>query len=411
MSFEYLIGGRYLRAKRKQTFISLITLLSAAGVAVGVMALIVVIAVMSGFEADLKDRILRGQSHIIVTVSEGVFNNSASVQSQVTKIGGVEAATAFIQTQVILRSDTSVAGAVLRGVDPQSAAEVIQPLAGVSFTLESGVEQQRTENPVPGIIIGRELARNLGVIKGDRIHVISPRGVLAPFGHVPAAKKFIVTGYFESGMYEFDQTFAYIQLQAAQKILRMNQTVTGIDVKVDDIYHADRVAQNIEQALGRPYRAQDWMQLNSNLFGALKLEKTAMFVILTLIVMVAAFNIASSLIMLVMEKTKDIAILKAMGATRQNIRKIFVYNGLVIGCAGTLCGLGLGLILSEFLRRYNIIDLTEDIYYSTTTLPVRLQWPEVVLILIAAIGISLLATLYPAHKASAMDPVEAIRYG
>jgi lipoprotein-releasing system permease protein len=411
MSFEYLIGGRYLRAKRKQSFISLITLLSAAGVAVGVMALIVVIAVMSGFEADLKDRILRGQAHIIITVQEGAFNDRARVRERVIQTEGVDTATAYIQTQVILRSDIGVAGALLRGVDPQTAGKVIQPLAGASFVPETAPEPQGVRRDVPGIIIGRELARNLGVVKGDRIHVISPRGVLAPFGHVPAAKKFIVTGYFESGMYEFDQSFAYIQLSAAQKLLRMGQAVTGIDVRVQDIYLADRVAASIERVLGPPYVAQDWMQLNRNLFGALKLEKTAMFIILTLIVMVAAFNIASSLIMLVMEKTKDIAILKAMGATRHSIRKIFVYNGLVIGCAGTVCGLGLGLVLAEFLRRYNIIDLTEDIYYSTTTLPVRLQWPEVVLILIAAVGISLMATLYPAHKASAMDPVEAIRYG
>ena len=264
---------------------------------------------------------------------------------------------------------------------------------------------------MPGIVLGRELAKNLGVVQGDVVHLISPRGMLAPTGHVPAMKPFRVSGYFESGMYEFDQTFAYIHLHDAQRLLRMGDAVTGLEIRVDDIYRAREVADAIVARLGSSYYARDWMQMNRNLFKALKLERRVMFIILTLIVLVAAFNIASSLIMLVMGKTKDIAILKAMGATDRSIRKIFVFNGRVIGVVGTSLGLVFGVILCSLLKRYNIHELTGDIYYFTTQLPVQMETLDVVSIVIAALVICLLATLYPARQAAKLNPVEAIRYG
>jgi lipoprotein-releasing system permease protein len=412
MSFEFFIGGRYLRAKQKQAFISLITYLSIAGVAVGVMALIVVIAVMTGFEVDLKTRILGGQANVVLMRYSGPFEDYRDVMRRIEPVEGVVAATPFIYSQVMLRTSSSTTGAVLRGIDPDTIGRVLKTLESVKVP-ETG-SSAGTEGPasgMPGIVLGRELAKNLGVVQGDVVHLISPRGMLSPSGHVPAMKPFRVTGYFESGMYEFDQTFAYINLHDAQRLLRMGEAVTGLEIRVDDIYRAREVADAIVARLGTGYYARDWMQMNRNLFKALKLERRVMFIILSLIVLVAAFNIASSLIMLVMGKTKDIAILKAMGATDGSIRKIFVFNGMVIGVVGTSLGLALGVLLCSLLKRYNIHELTGDIYYFTTQLPVQMEALDVVSIVIAALAICLLATLYPARQAAKLNPVEAIRYG
>ena len=412
MSFEFFIGGRYLRAKQKQAFISLITILSIAGVTVGVMALIVVIAVMAGFEADLKMRILGGQPQVIVMRHGGAFTGYQQILNDVENIDGVEAATPFIYAQIMLRSKHGASGAVLRGIDPESAGRVMKTLQEVYLPdPKAGDTSENIPPEAPGIILGRELAKNLGVIEGDIIYLISPGSLLSPIGHIPAMKQFKVNGFFESGMYEYDQTFAYIHIQEAQKIMRMENAITGIDVRVTDIYPARKIAERIIAKLGFPYWARDWMQMNRNLFKALKLERRVMFIILTLIILVAAFNIASSLIMMVMGKARDIAILKAMGATDQSIRKIFVFNGMVIGTIGTLLGLCLGLVICTVLKHYNIHELTGDIYYFTTTLPVKLETVNVVSIILAALLICFLATLYPARQASKLDPVEAIRYG
>ena len=412
MSFELFIGGRYLRAKQKQAFISLITYLSIAGVAVGVMALIVVIAVMSGFEADLKTRILGGQAHVILMRTGGPLEDYREVMRRAEAVEGIAAATPFIYSQVMLRTASATTGAVLRGIDSETVGRVMKTLESVKVP-ETGPAGSGEDalNRLPGIVLGRELAKNLGAVQGDVVHLISPRGMLAPTGHVPAMKAFRVTGYFESGMYEFDQTFAYINLHDAQRLLRLGEAVTGIEIRVNDMYQAREVADALVGRLGSGYYARDWMQMNRNLFKALKLERRVMFIILTLIVLVAAFNIASSLIMLVMGKTKDIAILKAMGATDRSIRKIFVFNGMVIGVVGTSLGLVLGVILCSLLKRYNIHELTGDIYYFTTQLPVKMEALDVVAIVVAALAICFFATLYPARQAAKLNPVEAIRYG
>lgn len=412
MGYELFISGRYLRSKHKQTFISLITILSTAGVTVGVMALIVVIAVMAGFESDLKARILGGQAHVVVMRHGDTFSDYRAIVSYLEGVDGVEAASPVIYNQVMLRSQSGVSGAVLRGIDPETAGTVIATLQDIN--LPATAEPSSAENQerlAPGIVLGKELARNLGVTRGDRVYLISPRGMLSPIGHVPSMKQFEVTDFFESGMYDFDGSFAYIHIRDAQRMLRMGDTVTGIEVRVDDVYGADKIARKIVDDLGFPYWAWDWMRKNKNLFTALKLEKTAMFIILTLIILVAAFNIASTLIMMVMGKTRDIAILKAMGATDKSIRKIFVFKGMVIGSVGTFLGVSFGTLLCALLKRYSIVELTGDIYYFTTKLPVRLAWLDVVLIVTAALAICFLATIYPARQASRLDPVEAIRYG
>jgi len=411
MSFELFIGGRYLRAKQRQTFISLITLLSIAGVTVGVMALIVVIAVMAGFEADLKSRILGVESHVVIMRHGGQFNDYRRVLKAVENEEGVEAATPFVYSQVMLRSSSGVSGAVLRGVDPASAGRVISNLDSRKLQRRKAPETAGGEPvAIPGIILGKELAKNLRLRKGDRVHLISPRGMLSPIGHLPGMKRFEVVGLFESGMYEFDGTFAYVRLNDAQRLQKMGEAVTGIEIRVKNIDQAGEIAGRIIKKLGFPYWARDWTQMNRNLFSALKLEKTVMFIILALIILVAAFNIASSLIMMVMQKTRDIAILKAMGATDKSIKRIFVFKGMVIGVLGTVMGVCLGFLLCTILENYPFIELPGDIYY-ITTLPVKLKALDVLTIAASALAICFVATLYPAHQASRLDPVDAIRYG
>jgi len=411
MSFEYFIGGRYLRAKKKETFISLITMLSIAGVTVGVMALIVVIAVMAGFESDLKNRILGIESHVVIMRHGSSFSDYHKILDQVVNTNGVEAATPFVYTQIMLRSSSGVSGAVLRGIDPESAGRVIKVLDNSALlNIKKMYGGKDATGSVPGVILGKELARNLGLGVGGAVYLISSRGMISPMGYLPAMKRFQVAGLFESGMYEYDGSLAYIHLKDAQKILHMEDSVTGIEVRVNDIYNARHIADKIIADIGFPYWARDWMQMNHNLFSALKLEKTVMFIILALIVLVAAFNIASTLIMMVMGKTKDIAILKAMGAMDGSIRKIFIFKGMVIGFMGTTLGVCLGFILCKLLEKYKFIELPGDAYY-ISTLPVRLEALDVFIIAAAAMVICFVATLYPARQASKLNPVEAIRYG
>ncbi|MBW2568703.1 MAG: lipoprotein-releasing ABC transporter permease subunit [Deltaproteobacteria bacterium] len=416
MSFELFIGGRYLRARQKQAFISLVTILSVAGVTIGVMALIIVIAVMSGAESDFRSRILMVESHVVLMRHGGAFTNYHRVLKDVKNIDGVEKAAPFVYAQIMLRSSSGVSGAVLRGIDPESEDQEIAGIDKVSLQQKLMRNQGRETEPfIPGIILGEQLATNLSVIEGDIIYLISPRGIISPIGHMPAMKRFKVTGLFESGMYEYDASLAYIHLKDAQTLMRIGDSVTGIGIRVNDVFHADIIAKKIISALNIKYKnqsywARDWMQMNYNLFSALKLEKKAMFIILTLIVLVAAFNIASSLIMMVMGKTKDIAILKAMGVTNKSIRKIFIFKGMVIGAIGTFFGTCLGLVGCALLKHYKFIELPGDIYYFTT-LPVQLELFDVFIIVSATMTICFIATLYPAIQASKLDPVEGVRYG
>jgi len=411
MSFEWFIGGRYLRARRKQAFISVITILSVAGVTVGVMALIVVIAVMSGAVTELKARILGVESHVVVMKHGGAINDFQRIIKRIEGVDGVVSAAPFVYSQTMIRSRYGVSGAVIRGIDPNARGESVPGLSPevLKQALLPGNDGNSSRR-VPGVILGTELARTLRVVRGDWVYLLSPRGMISPMGHLPSMRRFRVTGVFESGMYEYDGSFAYIRLADAQQLLRLGKGVTGIEVRVADVYRADRIAADIVKRLGFPFWARDWMRMNQNLFSALKLEKTAMFIILTLIVLVAAFNIASTLIMTVMAKTRDIAILKAMGATNRSIRRIFVLNGMIIGAVGTTLGVTLGATLCALLDRYKFIKLPGDVYYFTT-LPVNLRATDVLVIAVAALLICFLATLYPANQASRLNPVEAIRYG
>lgn len=412
MAFELFVSLRYLLAKRRQTFISLITFISIAGVAVGVMALIVVLAVMNGFQEDLRKRILGVTSHVVLGHFNGTLADYGRVMVEAEKEPGVVAAAPFVYAQVMLSSARNVSGAILRGIDPRSAHRVTNIQENL---IKGSLSDLRAPQPEEGaavsqgIILGVELANNLAVREGDWVTVTSPGGRLTPMGQVPKSRPFQIVGILQSGMFEYDSTLAYVGLSAAQQFLGIGDTVTGVEVRVTDIYKARQVGDGLRNRLGQTFWVRDWMQMNQSLFSALKLEKVVMFIILTLIVLVAAFNIVSSLIMLVMEKTRDIAILKAMGATTTSIRKIFVFEGLLIGVSGTALGLLSGSVLCSLLSKYKFIELPANVYY-ISTLPVRMEMWDVVMIAFSAILISFAATFYPSMQAARLDPAEALRY-
>jgi lipoprotein-releasing system permease protein len=424
MSYELFIGLRYLRARRKQVFVSIITFISIAGIFLGVAALIIVIAVMNGFETDLRTKILGINSHVIVMEHGGGMRDHPMVMREVAQVPGVVAATPFIYSQAMLKNGNNVTGIVLRGLSLEDAMKVINLGKFREGKLEYLRDGERNipgvkaeHSSLPGIIIGRELARNLGVFLFETVYIVSPSGVSTPMGMVPKMKPFVVVGIFESGFYEYDSTLAYISLKTCQEFLSMGNLVTGIEIRVDDIYKADKIAKSIENKLGYPYWGRNWMEMNRNLFSALKLEKRVMFIILSLIVLVAAFNIISALIMIVMEKNKDIAILKTMGATRAGIMKIFIFQGLIVGAIGTLSGSLAGLVvafnleaLSRFIEKlFGFKILPGDVYY-LSELPSQVNFGDVGIIIIGTMLISFISTIYPSWRASRLDPAEALRY-
>ncbi len=417
MSFELFLSLRYLKAKGKQVFVSFNTVISVTGVMLGVTAMVVVLAVMTGFGTEIKTKILGMNAHIRIMDRSGKVEHYSRTLKMIESINGVEAAAPFIHAQIMLRSGAGVSGAVLKGIDPSKTGRVLELeksiKQGALELLDSpdGVDKEPGGQSAPGIILGKELARLLLVGPGDELFAVSPLGgSLTPLGsRIPHMKRFRVVGVFDSGMYDYDTSFAYVSIESAQKLLRLGDAVHGIEVRADDIYQVGGLADEILAGLGTGYWTQDWMQMNKNFFSALRLEKVVMFIILVLIILVAAFNIVSTLIMMVMEKTKDIAILKSMGMTARGIMKIFVFEGLIIGLVGTVLGLLGGGVLCFLLKRYEFVKLPSDVYY-ISTLPVKVQALDVTLVALAAVAISFLATLYPSYQASRLDPVVAIRY-
>ncbi|RLC23696.1 MAG: lipoprotein-releasing ABC transporter permease subunit [Deltaproteobacteria bacterium] len=405
--FEFLLGMRYLRARRKQAFISVITVISALGVMVGAMALVVVLSVMNGFRADLMSKILGVNSHLLVLNYGGPFGDYRAVAEKTGRVPGVVALTPFIYSQVMVNNAGNVSGAVLRGIDPGTADRVV----GIGAMIKKGslASLDLRTGGLPAIIIGSELAKQTGAFPGDELTVVSPEGKLTPLGRVPNTRKYRVAAVFDSGMYEYDATMVFVSLREAQDFLGLGDRVTGLEARVTDIYRSDVIARSVQEALGYPFWTKDWKMMNRSLFSALKLEKITMFVILTMIVLVGALNIISTLVMAVMEKTRDVAILRAMGASSRSIMSIFMIQGLLVGIVGTAAGLASGLGLCRLLKKYQFISMPSDIYY-ISTLPVRVEPKDVVFVALAAVVISFLATIYPSWRASRLNPVEALRY-
>lgn len=408
MTVELFIARRYLKAKRKEGFISLITFLSVAGVMVGVMALVVVIAVMNGAESEFRRRILGLEPHILVMNYNGTYGNYAPVLKEIQNTPRVRDVSPILFAQAMIRTRQALSGVMVRGIMPDSSASLIKGFD--ETTLESALSVHVDYDNLPGIILGKELARSVGVMPGDKIILMSTRSFISPMGQIPSMKQFVVKGFFDSGMSEYDGMLAYVHLKQAQSLTGDPEKISAIGIWVDDIFRVKEIRKNLPENLDHtPFYVRDWMDINQSLFSALKLEKTAMFIILTLIILVAAFNIASALIMLVMEKTRDIAVLKAMGATHKMIRRIFIFKGLVIGMLGTLLGTVSGIGICMLLKRYDFIRLPQA--YPFSTLPVQLDPVDVLIISVSALVICFVSTLYPSYKASNMDPLEAIRYG
>lgn len=410
LPYELFIALRYLKAKKRHKAISLNTFISIGGVSLGVAALIATLAVMTGFSEDLRNKILGTNAHVIVQgVTRSGISDYKSVVVNMGKIPNVTSAAPFIHNEVMLTSPFGTTGTVVRGIDPLIEGAVTDLARTIKTgdigSLQSGLTLDGTL--YPGIILGSELARHLAVSVGDPINIVSPTGEIGPMGMIPKFKRFAVVGIFDSGMYEYDSKLAYISIPDAQKFFNTGDVVSAISVRVDDIFKAKEIARNIETVLGPSFYARDWMEMNRNLFSALLLEKIVMFIILTLIVLVAAFNIIGTLTMIVIEKSREIAILKTMGATRRGIMSIFIIQGVVIGVTGTIIGTPLGYGISVLIQ--NFFTLPADVYY-IAHIPVRISIQDILLVGFSAIGISLLATLYPSWQAAKLDPVEALRY-
>jgi len=407
LSYSSFIALRYLKGRHKRTPISFNTLISIMGVALGVMTLITVLSVMSGFEHDLKTKILGTNSPIIVmSFGEKGIENVDEALAQVSVHPEVTAVSPFTYSEVMLTTPYGVSGIVLKGIDPDTESTVSELENNMITGTLAGLKDKKEK---PGIIIGRELALTLGVSKGDTVNVVSPFGTMTPMGMAPKLREFEVVGIFDTGMYEYDSKMAYITIPDAQDFFGYGDAVTGLSVRVNDMNRTSEVATELQDQLGFPYRVRDWLQMNRNLFSALKLEKLTMFVILVLIIIVASFNIVSTLMMIVMEKAREIAILKSMGATSSGIMKIFMIEGIVIGVIGTTIGVAGGYLLCYILEKTELVQLPADVYY-ISHLPVLMDPLEVLIISAASMLICFGATLYPSWQAARLDPLEALRY-
>jgi lipoprotein-releasing system permease protein len=415
MRYEALVAGRYLRSKKRTGFVSLITYISIGGVALGVIALIVVLSMVNGFEEEVRSRIVGTNAHLILlSYGDSGIRHYEQVRTDVAGIPGVVGTAPFVYGKALLSAGAQSDGVIVKGVslaeerNVTTVADHIEPPLDDFPVAPFDPDSLRTY--LPGLVLGRHIAETLRVGVGDILLVASPfEGRATPLGVIPRVRKFRLLGVFNSGLYEYDSSLAYMSLEDARRFFDLREGVTGIELKIKDMYQAaDYESKVLERLGGYPYRVNTWIELNQNLFAWMKWEKLGMAILLFTIVVVAAFNIVSALIMLVMEKRREIGILKSMGATRGEVMRIFMTIGLVIGGIGTLSGSVIGYALAWFLDRYHLISLPGDIYF-LDTLPMKLHWQDGVTITLTTLALCLLATIYPSWKAASLDPVEAIR--
>jgi lipoprotein-releasing system permease protein len=407
MPFEVFLGLRYLRARGHRTNLSLFVWIGIGGVFLGVSALIVVLAVMTGFQDGIRDKIISANPHVLIMEAggRGVADGSGLAE-RVAPVPGVVSATPFVLQQALFTSSSGGAtGGLLRGVDLATPAVRNAIAAQIRF----GSLDPVLKGSEPALVLGRELARSLGVAPGDHVTVISPQGAMTAVGLVPKMRRFLVAGWVEVGMYEYDASLAYTSLASAQEFAGLGDRVTGVEVKLANPFDAKDVGRTIAGQLKGPYWIRDWMDMNRNLFAALQLEKLALFVIVTIIVLVAAFAIIGHLVLLVAEKRKEIGILKAMGAGAGSIGTVFLVAGMLIGVGGTVAGSAFGLLLIWVQNTYKIIRLAGDVY-QISYLPMKLTGSDFAMIVGSTLVISFLATLSPARRAARMDPIEVLRY-
>jgi lipoprotein-releasing system permease protein len=406
MPFELQIALRYLLAKRRQVFISVISLVSTLGVTVGVMALVIALAMMTGLQQELRDRILGAMAHVFVYKTGGIEDYRAEVE-RLKQVPGVIAAAPSIPGKAIISTERGNMFITLKGIDPELEMQVTEFASAMTGGSLDAVAESGADD-VPGIVIGHELAGSIGAFVGDPVTLLTPQGTLTPMGMLPRQRRLRVVGTFRLGLAEFDQTWGFVSLPTAARLVGQEQ-IDHLELRVADIYDAPRVADAITRTVGANYIAQDWSDLNRSLYSALYLEKIAMGLGIGLIVGVAALNIVASLILVVMEKTRDIAILKTMGASARSVMLIFLAQGLVIGSVGTVLGVSLGVAVCELFDRYRLISIPGDVY-QVTYLPFRVLPWDLTLIVIGAVIVCFFATLYPSRQAARLDPAQALRY-
>lgn len=404
MNFELFIAKRYLTAKRKQAFISVITFISTLGIAIGVMALIIAIALITGFQDDVQDKILGSTAHLMVQhyLGEGLSDYPELIED-IKADKEVVGVSPIVYDYVLLTGPYKTSPGVIRGIDFDLEMESSKWLQDMQGSLPEPDEK------IPGVLLGQDLALSTGAGIGDMVNVITPSFRLSPTALIPRQKRFRVTGIFQTGLYEFDNTTALISLENAQKLFRLEDKISLLQVRIDNIFRAEEVSDRIKDVLPKETYVTTWMEMNKPLFSALKLEKQLLFLTITLIVIVASLNIVATLILMVMDKTREIGILIAMGATAKNIRKIFFFQGAMIGIIGTTAGTALGLFWNWLANTFELIKVPVDIYH-IAYVPFRLKFLDLALIIGVALLISFLSTLFPSHRASKIDPVVALKY-